>query len=163
MPNAPEPIVGVIMGSKSDWPDFMEHASRTLSGLGVPHEKRVLSAHRTPDALAEYAAAAFARGIRAIISGAGGAAHQPGMAAAKCIIPVVGVPREADATPSIQLMPKGVPVATMAPGKVGAINAALYVAQQLAMHDPVLYQKIVDMRAKMAEAVEEDDHEIVAK
>src|SRR6201993_2937885 len=124
------PLVGIIMGSSSDW-ETLEHAAKTLEELGVPHETRVVSAHRTPDLLFEYAASAEKRGIEVIIAGAGGAAHLPGMAASKTVLPVLGVPVESkalkglDSLLSIAQMPGGIPVGTMAIGKAGAINAAL--------------------------------------
>ena len=127
------PLVGVIMGSRSDW-DTLRHASETLERLGVPHEVRVVSAHRTPDLLFEYAAAAESRGLLAIIAGAGGAGHLPGMTAAKTALPVLGVPVESaalsglDSLLSIVQMPPGVPVGTLAIGRAGAINAALLAA-----------------------------------
>jgi 5-(carboxyamino)imidazole ribonucleotide mutase len=130
---AREPLVGVIMGSKSDW-ETMRHAVETLDALGVPNETRVVSAHRTPDLLFEYAAGARDRGIRVIIAGAGGAAHLPGMVSAKTTLPVLGVPVESkalqgiDSLLSIVQMPAGVPVGTLAIGKPGAINAALLAA-----------------------------------
>lgn len=124
------PLVGVIMGSKSDW-DTLQHTAETLAELGVPHEVRVVSAHRTPDQMFEYAATAAARGLEVIIAGAGGAAHLPGMVAAKTVVPVFGVPVESralagvDSLLSIVQMPAGIPVGTLAIGKAGAINAAL--------------------------------------
>ncbi|MCL4742018.1 MAG: 5-(carboxyamino)imidazole ribonucleotide mutase [Phycisphaerales bacterium] len=124
------PLVGIIMGSKSDW-ETMRHAAETLTELGIPHECRVVSAHRTPDLLFEYAASAEGRGLEVIIAGAGGAAHLPGMCAAKTTLPVLGVPVESkslkgvDSLLSIVQMPAGVPVGTLAIGKAGAINAAL--------------------------------------
>jgi 5-(carboxyamino)imidazole ribonucleotide mutase len=132
-----QPLVGVVMGSRSDW-ETMRHAAETLEQLGVPHEVRVLSAHRTPDLMLEYAGGAWERGLRAIIAGAGGAAHLPGMLAAKTIVPVFGVPVESkalagwDSLLSIVQMPAGVPVGTLAIGKAGAINAALLAAALLA-------------------------------
>jgi 5-(carboxyamino)imidazole ribonucleotide mutase len=133
--------VGIIMGSKSDW-DTMRHASETLDELGIDHETRVVSAHRTPDLLFEYAEAAIDRGLKVIIAGAGGAAHLPGMTAAKTRLPVLGVPVESkalsgqDSLLSIVQMPKGIPVGTLAIGKAGAINAALLAAAILANEDP---------------------------
>jgi len=133
--------VGIIMGSKSDW-ETMRHASETLDELGVDHETRVVSAHRTPDLLFEYAEAAVDRGLKVIIAGAGGAAHLPGMTAAKTRLPVLGVPVESralsgqDSLLSIVQMPKGIPVGTLAIGKAGAINAALLAAAILANEDP---------------------------
>src|SRR6187401_3296182 len=135
-----QPLVGVIMGSRSDW-ETLAHAATTLEELGVPHEVRVVSAHRTPDLLFEYAARAKERGIEVIIAGAGGAAHLPGMAAAKTTIPVLGVPVESkalhgmDSLLSIVQMPAGVPVGTLAIGVAGAKNAAILAAQILALHD----------------------------
>lgn len=132
--------VGIIMGSRSDW-DTMQHASNTLDALGVSHEVEVVSAHRTPDKLFEYAAGAAERGLQVIIAGAGGAAHLPGMAASKTRLPVLGVPVQSkalngmDSLLSIVQMPAGVPVGTMAIGKAGAINAALLAAAILANHD----------------------------
>jgi 5-(carboxyamino)imidazole ribonucleotide mutase len=126
-----QPLVGLIMGSTSDW-DTMQHAASTLESLGVPYEKHVVSAHRTPDKMYEYAKSAESRGLRAIIAGAGGAAHLPGMTAALTALPVLGVPVEShalkgqDSLLSIVQMPGGVPVATFAIGKAGAINAALF-------------------------------------
>lgn len=131
------PTVGIIMGSQSDW-QTMSHAAETLEALGVAHEVRIVSAHRTPDRLAEYATSARARGLKVIIAGAGGAAHLPGMAAAKTRLPVLGVPIKSrvlngvDSLLSIVQMPAGIPVATLAIGKAGAINAALLAAAILA-------------------------------
>src|SRR6266852_1328379 len=127
---AAHPLVGIIMGSTSDW-ETMQHASQTLTALGVPHETKVVSAHRTPDLLFNYASSAEKRGIEVIIAGAGGAAHLPGMTASKTVLPVLGVPVESrtlkglDSLLSIAQMPSGVPVGTLAIGKAGAINAAL--------------------------------------
>ncbi len=135
------PLVGVIMGSKSDW-ETMRHAVETLTALGVPNETKVVSAHRTPDLLFDYASTARSRGLRVIIAGAGGAAHLPGMVSAKTILPVLGVPVESkalkgiDSLLSIVQMPAGVPVGTLAIGKAGAINAALLAAAIIATADP---------------------------
>lgn len=132
-PSTSSPLVGIIMGSRSDW-ETMQHAAATLTDFNIPHEVRVVSAHRTPDLLFEYASAAERRGLRLIIAGAGGAAHLPGMCASKTVLPVLGVPVEskalkgADSLLSIVQMPAGVPVGTLAVGKAGAINAALLAA-----------------------------------
>lgn len=142
------PLVGVIMGSKSDWA-VMSNASQTLDELGVAHEVRVISAHRTPDQLFEYASTARERGLEVIIAGAGGAAHLPGVTAAKTSLPVLGVPLEAtalqgmDALLAIVQMPAGVPVGTLAIGKAGAINAALFAARILGLAHPEI-EKAVD-------------------
>lgn len=134
------PLVGIIMGSRSDW-DTLRHAADTLAALGVPHEVRVVSAHRTPDLLMEYAGAAESRGLRVIVAGAGGAAHLPGMCASKTPLPVLGVPVESkalqgvDSLLSIVQMPAGVPVGTLAIGRAGAINAALLAASIIGL-DP---------------------------
>ncbi len=139
--NSATPLVGVIMGSKSDW-ETMQHAVQTLEQLGIPHEVRVVSAHRTPDLLFEYAEAAEGRGLEVIIAGAGGAAHLPGMAAAKALIPVLGVPVQSkalngmDSLLSIVQMPAGIPVGTLAIGRAGAVNAALLAAQMLGNKHP---------------------------
>lgn len=131
------PLVGIVMGSRSDW-ETMQHAAAKLEALGVPHEVRVVSAHRTPDVLFEYAVTAGSRGLRAIIAGAGGAAHLPGMLAAKTAVPVLGVPVQSkalngmDSLLSIVQMPAGIPVATFAIGNAGAANAALFAAAMLA-------------------------------
>ena len=138
-----QPLVGLIMGSKSDW-ETMQHAARTLEELGVPFEQRVVSAHRTPDLLFEYASGAERRGLQVIIAGAGGAAHLPGMAAAKTTLPVFGVPVESrtlkgmDSLLSIVQMPAGVPVGTLAIGRAGAVNAALLAASVLALTRPAI-------------------------
>jgi 5-(carboxyamino)imidazole ribonucleotide mutase len=143
----PTPRVGVIMGSQSDW-ETMRHASETLAALGIQHECRVVSAHRTPDLLFEYAANASARGLAAIIAGAGGAAHLPGMAASKTAVPVLGVPVEGkalqgvDSLLSIVQMPAGVPVATFAIGRAGAVNAALFAAAILAVEDAEVRERL---------------------
>ena len=158
-PAAPTPLVGVVMGSASDF-DTLAPACDILAELGIPYEARVVSAHRTPDWLFEYAEQAKPRGLRAIIAGAGGAAHLPGMLAAKTLVPVLGVPVVAtplngmDALLSIVQMPAGVPVATFAVGKPGAANAALYAAQLLAAHDDALFAVLEARRtAKAAEAL----------
>ena len=141
------PLVGIIMGSKSDW-ETMRHADETLSQFEVPHECRVVSAHRTPDGMAEYAKTAETRGLQIIIAGAGGAAHLPGMVAAHTLLPVLGVPVQSqalnglDSLLSIVQMPGGVPVGTMAIGKAGAINAALLAVRFLATTRPGLREKL---------------------
>jgi 5-(carboxyamino)imidazole ribonucleotide mutase len=151
-------LVGLIMGSRSDW-DTMQHAAQILEALGVPHETKVVSAHRTPDLLFEYAASAEARGIEVIIAGAGGAAHLPGMAAAKTIIPVLGVPVESkalqgiDSLLSIVQMPAGVPVGTLAIGKPGAINAGLLAASIVAVNRPEIKERLRAFRAEQTNAV----------
>jgi len=150
--------VGIIMGSKSDW-ETMRHASETLDELGVDHETRVVSAHRTPDLLFEYAEAAVDRGLKVIIAGAGGAAHLPGMTAAKTRLPVLGVPVESralsgqDSLLSIVQMPKGIPVGTLAIGKAGAINAALLAAAILANEDPDVAEALDAYRKAQTEKV----------
>lgn len=152
------PLVGVIMGSQSDWPT-MAHAVQILEEFGIAHEVRIVSAHRTPDRLVDYAKSAADRGLRAIIAGAGGAAHLPGMVAAKTLLPVLGVPVESkvlhgvDSLLSIVQMPAGVPVATMAIGKAGAINAALYAAAMLARTRPELRQRLAEHREAQARQV----------
>jgi len=146
-----KPLVGIIMGSTSDW-ETMEHAAKTLEQLGVPHETRVVSAHRTPDLLFEYASTAEQRGIEVIIAGAGGAAHLPGMAAAKTVLPVLGVPVESkalkglDSLLSIAQMPGGIPVGTLAIGKAGAINAALLAAAMLGNKHPEIREALRKFR-----------------
>jgi 5-(carboxyamino)imidazole ribonucleotide mutase len=153
-----QPLVGVIMGSKSDW-DTMQHAAQILEALGVPHETKVVSAHRTPDLLFEYAESAESRGIEVIIAGAGGAAHLPGMAAAKTTIPVLGVPIESktlqgiDSLLSIVQMPAGVPVGTLAIGKAGAINAALLATAIIATNRPELRAALKTFRSEQTSAV----------
>ncbi|WP_088036146.1 5-(carboxyamino)imidazole ribonucleotide mutase [Evansella clarkii] len=152
--------VGVIMGSTSDW-ETMKHTAETLEELEVPYEKKVVSAHRTPDYMFQYAEEAADRGIEVIIAGAGGAAHLPGMVAAKTTVPVIGVPVQSkalngmDSLLSIVQMPAGVPVATVAIGKAGAINAALLAAQQLAVYDKELRQRLEERReAKRKDVLE---------
>src|ERR1700692_3668611 len=146
-----KPLVGIIMGSKSDW-ETMTHASKTLPEFGVPHETRIVSAHRTPQLLAEYATSAAERGLEVIIAGAGGAAHLPGMTAAYTVLPVLGVPIESkalkglDSMLSIVQMPAGVPVGTLAIGKAGAINAALLAISILANARPGLREKLLLFR-----------------
>src|ERR1044071_7959507 len=147
-----KPLVGVIMGSKSDWPT-MSHAAVTLESLGVAHEVRVVSAHRTPDRLFEYAQTAVARGLEVIIAGAGGAAHLPGMTAAKTRLPVLGVPVKSrllsgfDSLLSIVQMPRGIPVGTLAVGKSGAVNAALLASAILANKYPAIAASLDKFRA----------------
>ena len=156
--SAAQPLVGIIMGSQSDWAT-MEHAASTLRDLGVPFEAEVVSAHRTPDKLFSYAEAAQGRGIQVIIAGAGGAAHLPGMCAAKTALPVLGVPVQShalnglDSLLSIVQMPGGVPVGTLAIGKAGAINAALLATQILALSNPALRTAIEAFRSRQTETV----------
>ena len=147
----PEPLVGIVMGSDSDW-EIMQHAARRLTEFGVSYESRVVSAHRTPDLLYRYAEDAPGRGLRCIIAGAGGAAHLPGMLAAKTTIPVLGVPvptkhlQGLDSLLSIVQMPAGIPVATFAIGSAGAGNAGLYAVAILALNDPELAERLEDFR-----------------
>jgi 5-(carboxyamino)imidazole ribonucleotide mutase len=154
--------IGIIMGSKSDW-ETMRHASETLERLGVEHEVRVVSAHRTPDRLFEYAGTAADRGLQVIIAGAGGAAHLPGMAAAKTRLPVLGVPVESkalkgmDSLLSIAQMPGGIPVGCMAIGKAGAINAALLAVAILATTDADAAKALEDFRAQQTATVLDND------
>ncbi|NIR61995.1 MAG: 5-(carboxyamino)imidazole ribonucleotide mutase [Gammaproteobacteria bacterium] len=153
-----EPLVGVVMGSDSDW-EVMRHAVQRLEALGVAYEARVVSAHRTPDLLYEYAQSAGARGLRCIIAGAGGAAHLPGMLAAKTRVPVLGVPvpsrylKGMDSLLSIVQMPAGVPVATFAIGEAGAANAGLFAAALVSAADPALAERLEALRREQAEAV----------
>ncbi len=153
-----KPLVGIIMGSTSDW-DTMQHAAQTLDGLGVPYEKNVVSAHRTPKRMYDYAQTAESRGLRIIIAGAGGAAHLPGMAAALTALPVLGVPVEShalkgvDSLYSIVQMPGGVPVATFAIGKAGAINAALFAAAVLAAGNRRIKRSLDAFREKQTAMV----------
>jgi 5-(carboxyamino)imidazole ribonucleotide mutase len=152
------PLVGVIMGSTSDW-EVMRHASETLERLGVPHETRIVSAHRTPDLLYAYAETAEARGLQVLVAGAGGAAHLPGMAAAKSLLPVLGVPMPSrnlsglDSLASIVQMPAGVPVGTLAIGQAGAINAALLATAILARSRPDLRAVLERFRREQTDAV----------
>ena len=152
-----KPAVGIVMGSNSDW-DTMQHAAQMLEQFGIPHEAQVLSAHRMPDDMFQYAEKAKANGLQAIIAGAGGAAHLPGMLASKTIVPVYGVPvaskylRGEDSLYSIVQMPKGIPVATFAIGEAGAANAALHVIAGLALHDADLAKRLEDFRLKQSEA-----------
>lgn len=153
-----KPLVGIIMGSQSDW-ETLQPASDLLTELGIAHEVKVVSAHRTPDLLFEYAAAAEGRGLAAIIAGAGGAAHLPGMAAAKTRVPVLGVPVQSrtlnglDSLLSIVQMPKGVPVATFAIGTAGAANAALFAAAIIALHDAGVAASLERFRSNQTAAV----------
>jgi 5-(carboxyamino)imidazole ribonucleotide mutase len=152
------PVVGIVMGSNSDW-DVMQHAARQMEDFGVAYEAKVVSAHRTPDLLYDYAESAAGRGLRCIIAGAGGAAHLPGMLAAKTIVPVLGVPvpsrylKGLDSLLSIVQMPKGVPVATFAIGEAGAANAALFAIAVLARADDALAKRLEEFRAKQESAV----------
>lgn len=153
-----QPLVGIIMGSRSDW-ETMRHAAETLTTLGVAHETKVVSAHRTPERMRDYAQGAAARGLRVIIAGAGGAAHLPGMTAAMTRLPVLGVPVESqalkgmDSLLSIVQMPAGIPVGTLAIGKPGAINAALLAAAMLATTDAALAIRLEAWRAAQTDAV----------
>lgn len=159
-PPAPGPMVGVVMGSQSDW-ETMTHASDLLAELGIPHEVRVVSAHRTPDRLVSYGKEAEARGLQVLIAGAGGAAHLPGMLASVSELPVLGVPVESkalrgvDSLLSIVQMPRGVPVGTLAIGPSGAANAALLAAAILARHDPEIRRALAAFRARQTESVPE--------
>jgi 5-(carboxyamino)imidazole ribonucleotide mutase len=156
-PNAIQPLVGVVMGSSSDW-DVMQHAVAILKEFGIAHEAQVVSAHRMPDQMFEYASTARTRGLRAIIAGAGGAAHLPGMIAAKTIVPVLGVPvpskylRGEDSLLSIVQMPKGIPVATFAIGEAGAANAALAAVAMLATTDEALAARLFVYREQQTQA-----------
>ncbi len=155
-----DPLVGIIMGSTSDW-ETMRHAAETLDALGVPHETKVVSAHRTPKRLYDYAQSAKSRGLKLVIAGAGGAAHLPGMAASMTELPVLGVPVESkalngmDSLLSIVQMPAGIPVGTLAIGKAGAINAALLAAAMLATGDEALAGRLAEWRAAQTDAVPE--------
>ena len=151
------PLVGLVMGSDSDW-EIMRHAAAQLDALSIPYEARVVSAHRMPDDMFEYAEDAAPRGIRVLIAGAGGAAHLPGMLAAKTLVPVLGVPvpskylRGKDSLYSIVQMPKGIPVATFAIGEAGAANAGLFAAAMIAASDPIVAKKLAAFRAKQTDA-----------
>ncbi|MBM3949285.1 MAG: 5-(carboxyamino)imidazole ribonucleotide mutase [SAR202 cluster bacterium] len=153
-----KPLVGVIMGSRSDW-ETMSHAAQTLEKLGIPHEKRVVSAHRTPDWLFEYASTAEQRGLEVIIAGAGGAAHLPGMVSSKTVLPVLGVPIHTaalnglDSLLSIVQMPGGVPVGTLAVGRAGAINAALLAAAILGLKHPGIRERLREYRRAQTDEV----------
>jgi len=153
-----KPLIGIIMGSQSDW-ETMRHAAETLEALKVPAEHRIVSAHRTPERLYDYARDAHGRGLKAIIAGAGGAAHLPGMAAAMTHLPVLGVPVESrtlkglDSLLSIQQMPAGIPVGCLAIGRAGAVNAALLAAAILALEDKALEQRLIKWREKQTAAV----------
>jgi 5-(carboxyamino)imidazole ribonucleotide mutase len=153
-----QPLIAIIMGSDSDWP-VMKAAATMLEEFGVPYDARVVSAHRTPDLMFEFAENAASRGYRAIIAGAGGAAHLPGMVAAKTALPVLGVPvpskhlQGQDSLLSIVQMPKGIPVATFAIGEAGAANAGLFAVALLATTDPKLAEKLADFRRKQTEKV----------
>ncbi len=155
------PLVGVIMGSRSDW-ETLQHATKALADFGVPFEARVVSAHRTPDLLFDYAASAAGRGLKVVIAGAGGAAHLPGMVASKTVLPVLGVPVQSkalnglDSLLSIGQMPPGVPVATFAIGVAGATNAALQAVAILALNDPALAQRLEAFRRQQTNKVLDD-------
>ena len=162
MPDTPAPLVGIVMGSVSDW-DTMKHAAAILEQFGVPHERRVVSAHRTPAWMAEYATTAEARGLEVVIAGAGGAAHLPGMVASQTLVPVIGVPVQSralnglDSLLSIVQMPGGVPVATMAIGTAGATNAGLMAVSMLAVRRPELREKLRAFRREQTEKVLRDE------
>ena len=153
-----EPLVAIIMGSRSDW-ETMRKAAETLGKLGIDHETRVLSAHRTPEALFEYVADAESRGVQVFIAGAGGAAHLPGVIAAKTVRPVLGVPIQTkalnglDSLLSIVQMPAGIPVGTLAIGSAGATNAAIFAAQILGVQEPAIREAVATLRAEQARAV----------
>ena len=155
---APAAVVGIIMGSQSDWPT-LQHAAEVLTRLGIAHETRIVSAHRTPDRLRDYATTARDRGVQVIIAGAGGAAHLPGMCAAWTALPVLGVPVEShalkgmDSLLSIVQMPAGIPVGTLAIGRAGAVNAALLAAAILALNDPGLAERLDALSAEQTRSV----------
>ena len=167
-PASTPPIVGIIMGSSSDWPT-MEHAAQVLEDFGVPYEKKVVSAHRTPELLYDYAKSAESRGLHCIIAGAGGAAHLPGMAASMTTVPVLGVPVQSralsgmDSLYSIVQMPGGIPVATFAIGNAGAINAGLFAVAMLARHDAALAEKLTAFRERQKQKVLESQGELETK
>jgi 5-(carboxyamino)imidazole ribonucleotide mutase len=156
------PLVGIIMGSKSDW-ETMRHAAEMLDRFGVPHEAKIVSAHRTPEWMVEYATSAESRGLQVIIAGAGGAAHLPGMVAANTLLPVLGVPVEGhalkgvDSLLSIVQMPGGIPVGTLAIGKAGAQNAALLAVAILSNHDPKLREQLRAFRQEQAQKVRSEE------
>ncbi len=160
--NQSAPLVGIVMGSRSDW-ETMQHAAHKLDALGVPYEVKVVSAHRTPDVLFAYAEQAAGRGLRAIVAGAGGAAHLPGMLAAKTAVPVLGVPVQSkalngmDSLLSIVQMPAGIPVATFAIGNAGAANAALFAAALLAPEQPAIGQALAQFRQRQTDDVTASD------
>ena len=158
---ADSPLVGIIMGSQSDW-QTMRHAAETLAALGIAHEARIVSAHRTPKRMAEYAESASARGLQVIVAGAGGAAHLPGMVASMTTLPVFGVPIESkalkglDSLLSIVQMPGGVPVGTLAIGKAGAVNAALLAAAVVALQDEAAHKALTEWRRSQTDSVAEE-------
>lgn len=159
MSESPKPLVAVIMGSRSDWPEVMSHAAKTLDDLGIAHEDLVMSAHRTPARVAEYASTAAARGIEVIIAGAGGAAHLAGVIAAQTQLPVLGVPIAStslnglDALLAMVQMPGGIPVGTLAVGRAGAVNAALLAAAILALKYPAVAEALRNYRQRQSQSV----------
>jgi 5-(carboxyamino)imidazole ribonucleotide mutase len=165
MPPELAPLVGIIMGSQSDWPT-LRHTAEMLARLDVPYQVRIVSAHRTPDRLREYALTARDRGLKVIVAGAGGAAHLPGMCASWTSLPVLGVPIESqalkgmDSLLSIVQMPAGIPVGTLAIGRAGAVNAALLAAAILATHDPALAGRLDALRAEQTAAVAHAPHQV---
>lgn len=160
-----QPLVGVIMGSQSDW-ETMQHTCDILEELQVPYEKKVVSAHRTPDLMFEYAESAAGRGLQVIVAGAGGAAHLPGMVASKTELPVIGVPVKSsslnglDSLLSIVQMPGGVPVATVAIGKAGAVNAGLLASQIIGLNDPDTMERYIERRNKVKQTVLESSERL---